>query len=256
MTTDGTVPPPPAVPPASPTENTSGIGRLVGVLFSPDETFASIARRPDWVAPLVLFLVFGIVGAIVFAKKADFVSAARAQMEERHMTQDQIDRALKIQTSVFKVFTYASPVFTVVFFLVAAAILMLAYRVMGGEGNFLDYFSVFLYAWVPRFLQSCILTALIALRAEPTDVQLIPTLLRSNLAFLVDLKTQPVLFSLLSSLDIFTIWSIILMIIGFAHVSRMSKGKSAGIMVTLWGFVIVIKLGFAALGAVMARARK
>lgn len=250
MTTDGTVPPPPAVPEPAP-EKSSGFGRLIGVLFSPDQTFASIARRPDWVVPLVLYILFGIVGAIVFAQKADFVSASRAQMEERHMSQDQMDRALKIQASIAKVFTYASPIFTLIFFLAAAAILMLAYRVMGGEGEFLHYFSVFLYAWVPRFLQSCILTGVMAARAGTTDVQLIPILVRSNLGFLADLKTQPVLFSLLSSLDIFTIWSIVLMIIGFAHVSKMSKGKSAGIMITLWGFVIAIKLGFAALGAMM-----
>lgn len=254
MTTDGTVPPPPAVPQPAP-EKSSGFGRLIGVLFSPDQTFASIARRPDFVVPLVLFLLFGIVGAIVFAQKADFVSAARAQMEERHMSQDQMDRALKIQGSIAKVFTYASPIFTIIFFLAAAAILMLAYRVMGGEGEFLHYFSVFLYSWVPRFLQSCILTGVMAARADKTDVQLLPVLVRSNLGFLADLKTQPVLFSLLSSLDVFTIWSIVLMIIGFAHVSKMSKGKSAGIMITLWGFVIAIKLGFAALGAMMARSR-
>lgn len=255
MTTDGTVPPPPAGIPDPVPEPSSGFGRLIGVLFSPDATFASIARRPDWVVPLVLYLLFGIFGAIVFAQKADFVSAARAQMEERHMSQDQMDRALKLQGSIAKVFTYASPIFTIVFFLAAAAILMLAYRVMGGEGEFLHYFSVFLYAWVPRFIQSCILTIVMAARAGQTDVQLLPTLVRSNLGFLVDLKTQPVLFSLLSSLDIFTIWSVVLMVIGFSYVAKMSKGKSAGIMVTLWGFVIVIKLGFAALGAMMAARR-
>ena len=251
MTTDGMVPPPPPAP-AAPPESVSGFGRLIGVLFSPDATFASIARKPDWVVPLVLYLVVGIFGGIVFAQKVDFLSAARAQMEAQgKASPEQIDRALNIQKYVTKIVSYASPLFTLIFFVVGAALLMLAYRVMGGEGEFGHYFSVFLYAWVPRFIQSCILTAIIAFRSGLTDAQLLPVLVRSNLGFLADMKTQPVLFSLLSSFDIFTIWSIVLMIIGFAYVSRFSKGKSAGILITLWALVIAIKLGFAALGTLM-----
>jgi len=78
--------------------------------------------------------------------------------------------------------------------------------------------------------------------------------LRSNLAFTVDMKTQPVLFSLFGSFDVFTIWTVVLMIIGFAALSRFSKAKSAAIVVSIWAVVIFIKVGFAAIGA--ARMRK
>jgi hypothetical protein len=250
----GTEPAPQPVAPAP--EKTNPFGRLVGVLFSPDETFASIARRPDWVVPLLLFLVLAAVSGFVFAHHVDFVSAARAQLEARGgMSADQMDRALRIQASIAKVASYCAPIFSAIFYIVIAAILMLAYRMMGGEGEFRHYFSVTLYSWMPRFIQSVILTGILAFRTEPLGAELLPTLVRSNLGFLVDAKTQTVLFSLLTSLDIFTIWGLVLMAIGFAHVSRFSKAKSAGIVVSLWAFVIVIKVGFASFGAMM-RARK
>jgi FtsH-binding integral membrane protein len=63
------------------------------------------------------------------------------------------------------------------------------------------------------------------------------------------MSEHPVLFSLLSSFDIFTIWTLILLIIGFSTLSRMSRGKSAAIVISLWLFTVVVKLGFAALGA-------
>jgi hypothetical protein len=75
------------------------------------------------------------------------------------------------------------------------------------------------------------------------------TVLKSNPAFLVDMKEHAVLFSLLSSLDIFTIWTIVLLIIGFAALTRSSKAKSAAIVIPLWAVVILIKVGFAAMGA-------
>src|SRR5262249_9766552 len=139
-----TVPPPPQ---AAPQQESSGFGRLIGVLFSPDDTFASIARKPDWVVPLVLFMLFGIVGGIVFAKKVDFLTAARQQMEERKMPQEQMDQALKIQKVILSFITYASPVVSLIFFLAVTAILFGAYKAFGGAGEFPHYFSVFLYAW-------------------------------------------------------------------------------------------------------------
>jgi hypothetical protein len=171
------------------------------------------------------------------------------------MSADQMDRALRIQSSIAKVFSYCAPVFSLIYFALVAAILMLAFRMMGGEGDYRHYFSVTLYAWVPRFLQSMIMTGILAFRTEPVGAELLPTLVRSNLGFLVDPKTQAVLFTLLSSLDVFAIWGLVLMAIGFAHVSRFSKGKSAGIVVSLWAFVLLIKVGFASLGALM-RTRK
>jgi hypothetical protein len=77
---------------------------------------------------------------------------------------------------------------------------------------------------------------------------------RSNLAFLVDSKTNPLAFAALSSLDVFTIWSIILFAIGFAYVSGMSKARSATIVISLWVVAIFFKLGFAAIGAAKAKA--
>jgi hypothetical protein len=79
-------------------------------------------------------------------------------------------------------------------------------------------------------------------------------LVRSNPAFLVDMKANPVLFSLLSSIDLFTIWTVVLLIIGFAFVARVSKAKSAAIVISLWAVALVIKLGFAAIGAAKAKA--
>lgn len=242
--------------PSAAPETSNPFGRLIGVLFSPDETLASIARRPDWVVPLLLFMALSLFGGWVFSHHVDFLTAARAQMEAQgRMTPEQIDRGLKFNAALFKVIAYCAPIVSVVIFTIVASIMMLAFRMMGGEGEFRQYFSVTLYAWMPQILQALIMEVILLTRSVATGAETLPTLLRSNLAFLVDMKEHAVLFSILSSLDVFTIWSVILMTIGFAYVSRFSKAKSAGIVVTVWGFWVLLKAGGAALGALM-RTRK
>jgi hypothetical protein len=246
-------PDPSAIDPAQPAPGKpNAFQRLIGVLFSPDETFASIARQPDWVVPLILFVVLSAISGFIIANHVDFAAPAREQMEAQgKLTPDQIAAQVKVIQAVSKVFAYCAPVMTMIALLIVAAVLMLAYRLMGGEGTFKQYFSVTLYAWVPQFILGLITAGILATRTEPVDAQELPTLVRSNPAFLVDLHQHKVLFSLLSSLDVFVIWSVILMIIGFAYVARVSKAKSAGIMITVWGMYTAIKLAFVALGAMM-----
>ena len=68
---------PPGSMPAAPAPKPNSFQRIIGVLFSPDATFASIARRPDWVVPLVLIVVLALVNGILVASHIDFGAPAR-----------------------------------------------------------------------------------------------------------------------------------------------------------------------------------
>ena len=227
---------------------------MVGALFSPDETFRDIAARPDFALPLIVILVLSIFSGIVLAPRLDYdsmkVAMARANP---NMSPDDINRGVKMASAIGKVSAYASPVFVLIIFSIVAGVLLLAFRLFGGEGTFKQAFSVTLYAWIPRVIQSVILTAIVLAKGT-VDVNEMATVVRSNPAFLVDMTEHPVLFSFLSTFDVFALWSIVLLIIGFAYVSRFSKAKSATIIISIWAFVTFVKLGFAALGAARMKA--
>jgi hypothetical protein len=118
----------------------------------------------------------------------------------------------------------------------------------GGEGTFKQAFSVTIYAWLPQVIKGIAMAIIVVARGE-VDIALLNNVVMSNLGFLVDMKQQPVLHALLSSLDIFSIWTIALFTIGFSYVSRLSKATSAAIVISLWAIVVVFKLAGAALGA-------
>jgi hypothetical protein len=231
----------PGSAPVAPAPKPSSFQRIFGVLFSPNETFASIARQPDWLVPLIILLVISTIGGIIFAQRVDVAGPIREQMEaKQNMSADQIDRMVRIGAASAKVFAYCSPVISAIFLLIIAGVVLLAFRVMGGEGNFRQAFSVTCYAWMPSVIKGIILSAILATRN--VSVTEIASLMRSNLAFLVPMKENPLLFALLAKLDIFSIWMIILMIIGFAYVSRFSKAKSAAVVISLWVVATLLSL--------------
>src|SRR2546428_7395993 len=143
-------------PPSQTAPKPNSFERIVGVFFSPSETFASIARQPDWVVPLVLMLVISLIAGIVIANRVDFASAAREAVEQKNMSPDQAESAVKISTAIAKVASYCAPIFSVIGFLVIAGVLLLAFRLFGGEGTFKQAFSVSVYAWMPGLLKSII----------------------------------------------------------------------------------------------------
>jgi hypothetical protein len=236
--TPATAPPPPAAPGPKP----NGFQRIIGVLISPDETFASIARQPDFFAPLLIILILAAIGGFIFAQRVDFTAPAREAMEQRgNMSEAQIESALKITATISKVISYGSPLFSVIVLLIVAAVFMLAFRMMGSEGTFKQAFSVTLYAWMPLTILNIIVIVIIASKTGITALDL-PTLVMSNPAFLVTLKEHPLLFPLLASIDIFTIWTLVLFTFGFSYVSNFSKSKSAAIVITVWVIWTCIRL--------------
>jgi hypothetical protein len=223
--------------------------RLIGVLVSPDATFASIARRPDWVVPLLFIVILSLANGLVLSSRIDFGAPAREAMaQNKNMTQEQMDRAERMSVGMGKVAKFIAPVIAIIVLLIVAGALLLAIRLMGGEGDFKQAFSVTCYAWIPNVLQAIILTIIVLAKgATGINPQTFPTMVRSNPAFLVDMKTQPMAFALLSSIDLFTIWVIVLLVIGFAYVGRISKAKAAVAVISLWAVTILFKLVPAAL---------
>jgi hypothetical protein len=217
--------------------------RIIGVLFSPDATFASIARRPDWVVPLVLLLLVALAAGIIMAPHVDFGAAAREAMEQnKNASPEQIDKAVRISASIGKVVMYIAPVMSLIGLLVIAGVVLLAFRIFGGEGDFKQAFSVTCYASMPTIIKSVVTLIIIVAKGGIIPAQALQTIVRSNLGFLVDYKTNPMAFALLSSFDIFSVWFLALLIIGFSYVARVSKVKAAVTIISLWILVLLLKL--------------
>lgn len=251
MTTDIQQSPPGAPPPDTKKKNV--FERIAGVLFAPAETFQEIARRPDVLGPLLIILLVGYVSTALVMPKMD-IGAITAQQAEAMRKQnpnvgdEQLAQMERFTAASVKVMGWIGPLLGVAIYAIVAGILLLAFRLFGGEGTYKQAFSTTLYAWIPLVLFGILVSVVVIARGtfDPTTAA---TLVKSNPAFLVDMKEQPLLFSLLSNFDVFTLWTIFLLIVGFSTLSKTSRAKAATIVLSLWVAFIVVKLGFAALGA-------
>ncbi len=227
------------------------LSRIVGVLFDPTRTFESIARRPDWILPLLLITILSAVTSHFVASHLDLETSMRAQFEEqKKMTPEQIDKAIEFTMAAKKFSSVIGMITTPLFLAILAALLLLILKIFGAGGTFKQLFSVSIYGWIPQVIKGILMTAVIIPKGmiSPEEAG---TVLKSNLGFLVDPLSAPVPFALLSSIDVFNLWTLFLLALGVSIVSGWSRLRAALVMVALWMIVI----GFKLIGAVMQSMR-
>jgi hypothetical protein len=225
-------------------------GRLIGVFFSPKATFEDIARRPSWILPVVLMTVLGIVVGVVMNQKVDWRDVAAKRIEESpraanlsaEQKQQQIEMSAKFSPPFAYVFGAIGPILAVV---VVAAVMLLAYNVIGGtSAGFGAAMGIVSHAFFVSVISTLFFILILFLKA-PGTVDLENPVATNVGAFLPD-TVPKALQSLGKSLDIFSVWILLLISIGFAAVNpKKLAGKSLGIAISVWAVYVACKMGIA-----------
>jgi hypothetical protein len=129
--------------------------------------------------------------------------------------------------------------------LVVGAVLLLAYNLVGGAGTrFSASMGIVSHAYFPWIFYSLLFILILLLKA-PGTVDL-DNPIATNVGSFLPESTPKALMSLGKSLDIFSIWTMILISIGFTAVNpKKLAGKALGIVLSVWGIFVVCKMGIA-----------
>lgn len=230
--------------------------RMVGVLVAPGDTFRKIAERPTWAVALVVLILLGVAVAAVASQKIDVDAERdliRQQIEERQgLRGDELESQVETIVGINAKVRPFTPLIVVVvgtaIYLLIAVIFMVGARLAGGEIDFRQSFSTTLHGMVPQGV-AALITLPIILSRESIDPEAAQrgSFLPSNLGVLAPEDASTLVQSLLSSLDFFTLWSIVLLVIGYSVVARLSKGAAAALIVGAWVVWVALKVGLAAL---------
>ena len=89
--------------------------RVVGVFFSPKETFVAVDRKPDWIVPLIIIIIVTLICTMLTMQYTmpEQMQKQREKMEERGMSDDQIDQAMSAGEKMGKVMAPVSVIFGV-----------------------------------------------------------------------------------------------------------------------------------------------
>lgn len=228
--------------------------RLVGVFFSPGATFADIARKPDFLVPLLLLVACSVAVTETMLAKIGIEQIIRNQIEHSSrgasMTPEQIQQAVEQGAKFGAILTHIIGVVAVpIFLLIIAGVgMLIVSAIFGSPVSFKTAFSVASYANVIFILSSLMTLAMILFGdAEHYNPQ---NAIPSNPAFFLDPGTSKPLMALAGSIDIFSFWIMALLAIGFSQATQ-RKVKTMSVFLCffgLWAVVVVIKIGLSMLG--------
>ena len=245
---------PPVPSPESEQKPLSFPARVVGALFSPGKTFADIARKPSFIAPLLLIAVLSGAHGLSLVKRGVADEVAREQMAKsgrlEQLPPEQRERAEQFGITSTRVGFYATPVLAAIaMFLVAGVLLLITNFVLGAEVRYGTMVAVTCYGAMPSMISSILSTVVVWLK-PPSDVNVQNLIPASNLAILVDQEAHKALYRLASSIDLFSVWHIVVLGIGIAAAARFSVKK--GVMTVLIPWAIWV-LGSVAMVAIFAK---
>ena len=232
----------------------SSFGRLIGVIVSPGKTFRAICERPTWLVAFLVVVLSPVIPTIIAMPKMDWEGITRAQLERMdvQLPQDQLEQRIEMTEKIGPFFAYLAPVFFAIGLLLFALVFWGAFTLAGGELGFKRSLAVVSHGMVPVVV-STILSIPIILGIDKigADVAEQGSYLKSNLAAFAPEGANAVVLNLLSHLDVFSIWTLVLLIIGFAWCAKVKQSTSAITVILLWLVYIGIGVGFAALGMAM-----
>lgn len=212
--------------------------RIICIITSPLRTFSYLDKRPDWLGVLVIIIIFSLAMSMLYAQKTDLKAMTRLQLERSgradQMTEEQLDRAADISGKIGRYMMIAAPILgTPIAFLIVAGLLHLIFSLFQGETAFKKVFSVVAYSYIPGIFSS-IIGILLLLTRKVNEVP-IEELVKSNISILfVQKETPEFLWNLSQSIDIFSIWAVVLLGIGMAAISKLKQKTSYIIVISLW----------------------
>ena len=228
-----------AVPPAP----TLGfLGRVVGVIVSPKETFAHIARDPRPFAMLAFVSIVAAVGTAIFFRtevaQLAWLDAAVRQREAFGAEVD--DNTYAAMERIAGYMGYIVPFYALVVgpivTMIIAGILKAAFAVISGaEATFKQTLGVVAAAGVVILVQQGFVLPLNYVRETMTSAT-------SLGAFLPMLAEDSFAARFLGTIDLFLVWWLTVMAIGLGVLFRRS---TTTIALTLYGIYLVIALAVA-----------
>jgi hypothetical protein len=229
----------------------SPFARIFGVFFSPKNTFEDIVRKPSWIAPVLVSTVLSIIAVVALNQRMNWREYIAQQIEKNsraaQLSADQKQQQIEVSAKFTVAIVYVAGVMVpVCFALVVGLAMMGAYNLLAGAGaRFAASFAIVAHAAMVGIVSTPLFLLVLFLKPPGTVDPENP--LATNLGALLPDESAKWLVTLCKSLDIFTIWTLILIAIGFAAVNpkKLKGAKSFTIAFSVWATYVVLRVGWA-----------
>lgn len=210
---------------------------LLLIFTNPAAVFDRVRERPTWIIPLAAYLLVATVTGIYATQKIGLVNIVRRQMENNkfvaQMSPEQVETMVQQAASPARqTMTFvAIPLILTLTLVIVSALLLGLMAMMDGKASFKQVFTMAAYSYWAYGLATGLLGMLVlTLMSDPTTAD--PrNLLMFNLGALLDpATTNKAIYSLASSLDLFSLALVALLALGMSRLNRnvtFTKGLTA-----------------------------
>lgn len=231
----------------------SEVGRLTGIFFSPGKTFADIALRPRWWVPVILMALLGTVYLNMFTQRVGWESVIRQALERspqgQNMSPEQRQQAVTVGARLYQYLGYGGSAVGMLFyvFIVAVILMFLFDTIMSAGVGLKRMMAIVAYGFLPLLIQT-VLSMVVLLLKDPEEFNLQNPLMFNVGAFLSP-ETPAALRAVGSSIDLFTLWILVLLAIGVSTAAhKISFGKALAGIAFPWVLFVILKAVAAAAG--------
>lgn len=218
---------------------------LLKVLWQPRAVFESLEERKSWVVAAIFLLATAVLFAALSAPAQ--TKLALVQMEERadDMEPGQLERVKGFMNSpvivVFAAFGAATT--GAIGIIIKGGLFHLGAVTLGGRAGFLGGVSVIVYSSAPLMIRNILGSLTISATGEP---------LSQGLSALMPLEERvSALGALAASIDLFTLWSVILGAIGLAIVYKLDRKKAFLVSGGFWVTMMLLSVGIVAVSGAL-----
>lgn len=239
---------------AAPQPEMGLIARIVGVFFSPGKTFESIARKPGWVIPVILVLAWTVLASSLVTPHLDVDAMVQkqAKVAEKQLGREMTPTEIEQRRTGIAFFVKISPIIATCFVAIVLFLVPGVYQgiaaAWGKAGGYIKTLSVYAHVQFIQILKGILLVA-VAMTRDKIDPEQMGTLLKSNAGAFMDPSSNAVLRAILTNIDIFDLWGLVVCSIGLSKVTKLGTKGAAIVVFGVWVLYVLISAGFAGIGA-------
>lgn len=226
----------------------SAVQRLWMMFTSPGEVFSDIGVKPTWLLVMAVLVILMVAAQAVIMPHVDTEATLRARLEARgrDLSEAQMENAIE-QAEKFSKF---GPIITFVVgpiaWVIMAAVFFLMLKLVSSDADYPRAFSTTLHGYWPPTLVQLVLTAVLVQRVGKVPQDDLAHVVKANLGAFMSADAPAWLSAAAGTISVFNIWIVILLIIGFAAVGKLSRGKAAAVVLVPWIVWVVAKAGLTA----------
>lgn len=228
--------------------------RFIDAFVAPTQTFRDICRNASWWLPVIVICVLSIVFAYAVLHKVglaglvDGIIHGNGSLEDR-LANASPEQAAAIRHSIetqFR-FMYIAPIFIVIVGLIVSGLFLATANFgFGGRATYGQMLAVWFYGTLPLIFIS-IITIITLYAGMQSDTFNIKNAVGTNVGYFLQGGGSPRwLVTFLSSVDIFAIWSAILLTMGISIVAGIKRSSAAIVVFGWWALYVLGQTAIAA----------